>query len=127
MDIYMNDVDRRHAVRLEVKGAEVFYKLESGQTSYKPLRDITKSSARFDVDHTIKHGDPIELEIIVPGKVNIVVKGKIIRLSDPASEHPSYAVVQFVPFGTDERYNSMLSYNQLSALIEEQQLTLQSS
>jgi hypothetical protein len=127
MDLFMKNIDRRHAVRLKIEGAEVFYKLQSGQTSFKPLKDITKNSARFEVEHTLNQGTFVELELIIPGRENIPVKGNVIRISDPGMENTSYAVVLFVPFGTDERYNSMQCYEQLSNLVEERLLMVEVS
>lgn len=115
----MDGFDRRHRDRLKILGAEVIYTLKNGQFAIKPLIDLTRSSARFEVEHSIQNKDFIKLEIIIPGKDKIPVKGTVIRLSDPVSEDPSYVVIQFLPFGTDERYNSMESYDLLGALIEE--------
>ena len=115
----MDDLDRRNRERFAVKGAEVIYTLNNGQFAIKPLLDFTRSTARFEVDHSIQLKEFIKLEIIFPGKDKIQVKGTVIRLSDPASEYPPYAVIEFIPFGTDARYNSMESYQQLSEVIEE--------
>jgi hypothetical protein len=115
----MDGFDRRHRDRLKILGAEVIYSLKNGQFAIKPLLDLTRNSARFEVEHSIQNKDFIKLEIMVKGKEKIHVKGNVIRLSDPVSEDSSYIVVQFLPFGTDERYNSMESYDLLGELIEE--------
>ena len=47
----------------------------------------------------------------------LVNNTKLIFTTD--SENPAYAVVQFLLFGSDERYNSMHSYEQLKELSEE--------
>ena len=115
----MHNFDRRNRDRLNVKGAEVIYTLNSGQFAIKPLLDFTRCTARFEVDHSIQLKEFIKLEIIFPGKEKILVKGTVIRISDPVTEYPTYIVVEFLPFGTDARYNSMESYQQLSEVIEE--------
>ena len=120
----MNEFDRRNRDRLRVKGAEVIYTLNNGQFAIKPLIDFTRSTARFEVDHSIQLKEFIKLEIIFPGKEKIYVKGNVIRLSDPASENPAYVVLELLPFGTDARYNSMESYQQLSEVIEENLITV---
>ena len=79
-----------------------------------PLNDLTLSSACFKIKHPLKLGEYIELEIIVPNKEIISVKGIVSRL-----EIPTYAVAQFFAFGTDERYNSMNSYDQLKKIMNE--------
>ena len=123
----MDGFDRRHRDRLKILGAEVIYTLKNGQFAIKPLMDLTRSSARFEVEHSIQNKDFIKLEIVVPGKDKIPVKGTVIRLSDPVSEDPAYIVVQFLPFGTDERYNSMESYDLLGELIEEHLVSARAS
>jgi hypothetical protein len=118
LDEVMNGIERRHADRLQIIGANVIYTLNNGQFGLQPLNDLTMSSARFEIDHIMKDEDIIELELIIPGEDKVYVKGKVIRLSNPAFEHPPYVVIQFLPFGTDERYNSMQSYEQLKNLID---------
>lgn len=123
----MDGFDRRHRDRLKILGAEVIYTLKNGQFAIMPLLDLTRNSARFEVEHSISNKDFIKLEIMVKGKDKIHVKGNVIRLSDPVSEDSSYIVVQFLPFGTDERYNSMESYDLLGELIEENLISAKAS
>jgi hypothetical protein len=115
----MDGIERRHTDRLKILGANVVYTLKNGQFGLKPLIDITRSSACLEVDHPINKGEFIELEVIIPGRTKIFIKGTVTRLSDPISERPAYIVVQFLPFGTDERYNSMECYQQLIDMIEQ--------
>ena len=76
----MDGFDRRHRDRLKILGAEVIYTLKNGQFAIKPLMDLTRNSARFEVEHSIQNKDFIKLEIVVPGKDKIPVKGTVIRL-----------------------------------------------
>jgi hypothetical protein len=114
----MHGVERRQAPRLKLVGAHVIYRLNKGRYSLKWLYDITKTSARFEVDHEMELGDILELVIIVPKNEYIHLKGSIIRLSDPASQDAPYVVVQFLPFEGNEQSNSKESYQQLSKLID---------
>jgi hypothetical protein len=115
----LNTLERRQSPRLKLSGAYVIYKLDKGRYSLKLLYDLTKSHARFEIDHKVELGDRIELIFIIPKKEKIYIKARVLRVSDPVSEFPPYAVVQFLPFGKDERYNSMKCFNQLQKLIDE--------
>ena len=104
---------RRHSDRFKIPGAQVLYKLENDVSAQTTLINMTKNSVCFEVEHPIKIGYIIELEIIIPEKDIINVKGNIVWTST------SYAVVQFLAFGTDERCNSMHCLKQLNQLAEE--------
>ena len=114
----MPEIERRQSPRLKLVGAHVIYKWINGRYSLKKLCDITKISARFEVDHEMEIGDMLELVIIVPKNEHIHLKGAIIRLSDPASKEPPYVVVKFLPVGREKRTNSIGSYQQLNKLID---------
>jgi hypothetical protein len=115
----MKDFDRRHAHRISIPEAMIRYTRKNGQSGEMPLIDLTKSSACFIIEHELKFGEMLELEIIIPNKDQINLKSIVIRISDPAEELVSYAVVQFLAFGTDERYNSLHAYEQLTQLLNE--------
>ena len=106
----MYQIERRHLDRFKMPGAKISYKLPDGSSSCVKLVDITRSSIRFEINNSVVIGEIIELEIIVPRKDKIFIKGHVVWTSKPDSESPAYAVVQFLPFGSDERYNSMQSY-----------------
>ncbi len=114
----MYQIERRHLDRFKIPGAEVSYKLPDGSSSRVKLIDITRSGIRFEINNPVIIGEIIELEIIVPRKDKIFIKGHVVWTSKPNSENPAYAVVQFLPFGSDERYNSMQSYEQHKELSE---------
>lgn len=114
----MPEIERRQSPRLKLVGAHVIYKWINGRYSLKRLCDITKTSARFEVDHEMKIGDMLELAIIVPKNEHIHLNGAIIRLSDPASKEPPYVVVKFLPVDREEKANSIESYHQLNKLID---------
>jgi hypothetical protein len=115
----MYQIERRHLDRFKIPGAEISYKLPDGSTSRVKLVDITRSGVRFEINNPVIVGEIIELEIIVPKKDIIFIKGHVVWTSKPDSESPVYAVVQFLIFGSDERFNSMHSYEQLKELSEE--------
>jgi hypothetical protein len=104
-------IERRHADRFEIPGALVNYKLKDGLNAQTPLKDITNAGARFEIGHIINRGDFVELDIRIPGKDPISVKGNVVWATN------FDAAIQFVPFGTDERYNSFKSYKLLKSVI----------
>jgi len=115
----MQGIERRYLDRFEVPEAEVTYQSTEGSVLRGSLADITKISVKFEVNDFFKPGDLLHLEIIVPNKDRISVKGHIVRTINKMDGKPAYAAVQFLPFGSDARYNSMESYEQLDALTVE--------
>jgi len=110
--------DRRHSERFSVAGAKLHFKTHHGDTVESEIADLTNSSVRFKIAHDPISEDIIEVGIDVPGFHLVRIRGRIIWKSDPAQENPAFAVMQFLPFGTDERYNSMGTRNQIKTIIE---------
>jgi hypothetical protein len=115
----MYQIERRQLDRFKIPGAEILYTLPDGSSSRVMLVDITRSGVRFEINNPVIVGELIELEIIVPRKDKIFIKGHVVWTSKLDSENPAYAVVQFIVFGSEDRYNSMQSYEQLKELSEE--------
>ena len=115
----MYGIERRYLDRFEVPDAEVIYRFAGSNESRGSLADITKISVCFETGHAFNNGDHIELEIIIPDKESITVSGHVVRIIEAEANSPIYAAVQFFPFGSDDRYNSMESYTQLNDLTEE--------
>ena len=111
--------ERRQLERFKIPGAQVRYKQHGGFRESKeitatvPLVDFTKISVRFKSKQTLQPGALVELIIMIPGKKKIQVKGNVIWSTEATENREGYAVVQFLPFGTDERYNTMRSHDQL--------------
>ena len=114
--------DRRYLDRFKIPGAKVIYKQREGFHGAKSvsgrtaLIDLTYISCRFEVNHILQPGAIVELQILVSGRRKIKVVGYIVWVSDENMGKPSVAVVQFYPFGTDSRYNSLHSLKQLKEL-----------
>jgi hypothetical protein len=118
--------ERRNLIRFKIPGAKVLYRQHKGFEGAKeikaemPMIDITKISVRFETYDLLHPGSLIDLEIIIPKKKkNILVKGHIVWSSEASADQPGYAVVQFLPFGSDERYNTMQARDQLKKLTAE--------
>ncbi len=117
----MHQVERRHLDRFKISGAKVSFNSNDRSVNLVSLLDISKSSVRFEFNGDLGPGDRLELEIKIPAKEKISIKGHIVRTSKADIEHPCCTVVQFMPFGSDERYNSTDSYNQLNEILKEYQ------
>jgi len=112
-------MERRSNDRFSIPGAQVIYKLSTGETGMTPLVDMAKCSARFSTHHFVTLGDSVNLEILVPEDDNICIRGNVVRLADPHQEKMTGAVVKFLPFGTIDGYNSFRVYDQLSRLVRQ--------
>jgi hypothetical protein len=112
-------LERRYLDRFEVPDAQVVSYSNGSLTSTGTLADITKISARFEISHRVNIGDLLDLEIIIPEKGSIFIKGQVVRIVLSGTNSPPSVAVQFFPFGTDQRYNSMASYQQLNELTSE--------
>lgn len=126
MGVYMfSGYERRQLERFKIPGAQVRYKQHGGfqeakeVTATVPLVDFTKISVRFKSQHTLKPGAFVELIIMIPGRKKIQVKGNVIWSTEATENREGHAVVQFLPFGTDERYNTMRSHDQLLKIEKE--------
>ena len=115
----MNGIERRYLDRFYIPGAEIRYLCKDGRSGRVPLADFTKISARFCAEHKLREGDALDLELLIPEKEAIVIKGIVILITEPDSNHSIYYVTQFLPFGSDERYNSMESHKQLTEVTRE--------
>jgi len=106
-------LERRHSDRFEILGARVNYCLENGYRAQMPLRNITHGGICFAIDQPLEMGELVELDIKLPGNSEIYVKGNVVWASKLD------AAVQFLPFGTDERYNSFISYQKIKEVLTE--------
>ena len=97
--------ERRYLDRFMIPGAKIHYQLQNGFSATTNLIDFTKISARFYVNHKMQAGDIIDLDIIAKRKEKISVKGHVVWTHE---QNKSIAVVQFLPFGTDKKINSMV-------------------
>ncbi len=110
--------ERRLLERYKIPQAKVSYKT-NGSFIYVALVDISKGSIRFEMNKTIENGTFIEIEIAIPTKQKVNVKGHVIWTKQKEPNRPGFAVVQFLPVGTDERFNSTENINQINDLINE--------
>jgi hypothetical protein len=115
--------ERRHLERFEVPGAQILYKSGKAFNIFErysgpvPLKDITKNGACILIDQQVERGTLVNIEIRIPGQEKIKVKGHVVWNSYP--KDPSYAGVQFLPYGEGKKYNSFNCRQQLEYLTEQ--------
>lgn len=115
--------ERRHLERFEVLGAQILFKPGKGFSLFErfsgplPLKDITKNGACIMIDQPLERGTLITIEIRIPGRGKIKVKGHVVWNSYP--NDPLQAGIQFLPYGEGKQYNSFTSRQQLEQLTEQ--------
>ena len=100
-------LERRHSDRFEIPGARVNYRVNDGEELQMPLKNITHGGICFEIKHPLEMGELVTMDIKLPGNNKIFLKGTT----------EIAAAVQFLPFGTDERYNSFISYQQIKEVL----------
>ena len=111
--------DRRYNERYPLPGATVKYQIDVDKAAEKPVKDITHGGVCFEFSHSTEVGSELEIEIAIPGKGTLVLKGNIVWTAVENTKKTGYAAMQFLPFGTDNRYNSMENHDKLRELILE--------
>lgn len=115
----MAQYERRYTDRYPLPGAKVQYNLEGGNSDETPVKDITQGGLCFEFTHSADEGHQIEIELKIPGMGNLVLKGNIVWTSVSSGDDPDMAAMQFLPFGTDDRYNSMENHKRLKKVLQE--------
>jgi hypothetical protein len=115
--------ERRASERFIVEGAKVLFQQEK---SFKilerysqplPLKDISESGVRFQVDQYLGPGSLVDLQISVPGLGTIGIKGHVVWIARQEPYDHYHVGVQFLPFGEGYQYNSPTSRDKLDQLI----------
>ena len=117
--------DHRSLDRLIIPEAKVYYRKVSSWFLPAPfkgpfeMKDISKSSLRFH-KKALSHNDAvIELKILIPGTLNLRIKGRVAGPQDDKNYHRDYTLVHFLPFGSRKVYNSYRCKRKLDMIIEE--------
>ncbi len=106
------DKERRFEDRVRIDGAHVCYRSGKEKSLFgrfsepMPIEDLTWCSVRFSTREYIKIGEPIDLEMKIPGENKIKVRGHLIWSAQKPDDETHFAVVQLFPFGTGKEYNS---------------------
>ena len=122
----VNPIDRRKLERVAIPDAWVIYYKDDALYRFGILLNISRSAVCFEIQESLGIDAFLDLEIIIPNKEKLLIRGTNIRegesfFRDESTEiyYYKYAVVQFAPFGTDERYNSMQILEHLKSIEKE--------
>ncbi|MEJ2543969.1 MAG: PilZ domain-containing protein [Calditrichaceae bacterium] len=105
-------MERRSIKRIQVPGAKIRLKKTTGLGVFnllsKPseLIDISKSGISFRIEEECRYGETVCFRITFPDGRNFSLKGRIRWYNDGTPENPRVGV-QFYPFGSGRRYNSI--------------------
>lgn len=115
-------MDRRVFTRIEIPGAKIKYK-KNGKSKFLSslsksvdIMNLSKSGICFQIDETVKYGDPVVMQINFPDGKNLRLKGQV-RWHNLQQTGSSYhAGVQFAPFGQLSNYNSIEALEYLRSM-----------
>lgn len=109
-------LERRTIDRFTIPGAKVRYKEVNGSTGIGELIDLSRSAIRFEVYYPIHEGTLVEVTIELPGGDEIGLKGNVVWAYEIRNQNRCFTVVQFLPFGSDDRYNPHTSLEKIKAV-----------
>jgi len=118
-------IERREYPRFKIPGARVVFYQEEGFKGSESLvdeglmDDCSLNGIRFETEKELIPGARVRLELVIPGKNTMAIKGNIIWTSFLSDKNKSYAVVEFSPFGNGKGYNSENVRNDLENIAEE--------
>jgi hypothetical protein len=109
-------LERRTIDRFCIPDAKVRYKQINGSNGVGELIDLSRSAIRFEVYYPLYEGALVEVTLELPGGDEISLRGHVVWTFDIPHENRSFTVVQFLPFGSDDRYNQPASLEKLKAI-----------
>mgnify|MGYP005835676173 CR=1 FL=1 len=116
-------IERRHLERIKIPAAEVCYRQEAGFRNCEAFEakgemiDLTVRGVRFKGDQKLCPGARIYVEIHVPDREEIALKGNVLWVGQILDQDPYFAVVEFLDYADEPGYNSRQSLQQLEELL----------
>jgi hypothetical protein len=114
--------DKRVYDRIKIPGASVVFrkrnKLGFIERFSKPMRlfNITKSGVCFASEKKFNSGEPVCIDIQIPGEKNLRLFGKIKWINENNGPDKCLIGAQFSAFGRGSDYNSLKSLDRLRIL-----------
>lgn len=114
-------MERRSIKRIHVPGALVRLKKSTGLGVFnmlsKPseLINISKSGLSFRIDEEYRYGDTIFIRLSFPDGRSFSLRGIIRWYNEGTPENPRVGI-QFYPFGSGRRYNSIKALEYLRSM-----------
>jgi hypothetical protein len=111
-------LDRRHFDRFKIPDLKVVYYINDTPSKKCLVIDISRTSVRFEFTNDLRSNEYLEMEIISPHSETIIIKGRVTKIINQTSKNRPSAIVQFLPFGTNESFNSMKCHKQIKELLD---------
>lgn len=114
--------DKRAFDRMEIPGASVIFrrrnKLGFLERYSKPMQlyNLTKSGICFASDKKINTGEPVYVEIHIPGEKDLQLNGRVKWINGDYDESDCLIGAQFSAFGNGPGYNPIKSLDRLRIL-----------
>jgi len=114
--------DKRAFNRMKIPGAHVVFrkrnKLGIFERPSRPMElyNITKSGVCFASEKTYHKGEPVLIEIQIPGEKELRLYGNIKWISEDGRDFTCLIGAQFSAFGEGKNYNSLKSLDRLRTL-----------
>ena len=114
--------EKRAFDRLKIPGASVIFrkrnKLGLFERASRPmaLYNITKSGVCFESDKKYERGEPVLIDIQIPGEEELRLYGRIKWISEDGRDFNCLIGAQFSAFGKGRNYNSLKSLDRLRSL-----------
>lgn len=115
-------IERRHLERFKIPAAEVYYRQEAGFRDCVAVEakgkmvDLTVKGVRFEADQKLCPGARIRVEVHVPDRERIALKGNVVWVGRVQDQGPLFAVVEFLDYADEPGYNPRQSLEQLEEL-----------
>ncbi len=116
--------ERRAFKRFKVPDGQVFYKKQKGFALLNkfngpaPMKDISKSGVCFNVEKSLREGEIVVMQIIIPGFEKVQIKGEIRWIGPQHEVGATFTGLQFLPFGIKSQFNSLETLEKLRAITE---------
>jgi Tfp pilus assembly protein PilZ len=115
----MGNEERRVYKRISIAGAKAHYQLENGETGSSRIENLTKNSVCIQLKQRILVGQPIDLELTIPGKPTVQVKAKIVWvLPRGGFDAGSIVGIKFRPYGEETNNNSFETKKVMETIVE---------
>ena len=117
-----NKSDKRAFDRIKIPGASVIFrkrnKLGFLERFSKPMQlfNLTKSGVCFASDKKFNTGEPVCIDIQIPGEKDLRLYGKVKWITNDETEHECLIGAQFSAFGNGSEYNPIKSLDRLRIL-----------
>jgi hypothetical protein len=114
--------EKRAFDRMKIPGASVIFRRQNRlgflERFSKPMQlfNLTKSGICFASDKRINKGEPVSVEIRIPGEKELKLYGRVKWINDNSLEHECLIGAQFSAFGNGPGYNPIKSLDRLRIL-----------